>query len=96
MVEFLVDHGANIHAQNDRALLIATIYDQFDVIKYLLSQGANLSVLSLKKRQQYQYLVPRMISIHEYYQIESNVEMIKESPDRYIFSMKNGTNILLK
>ena len=90
VVEFLINHGADIHARDDQAFLTAIDYDRFDVIEYLFSQGADINVLSPEKRQRYQHLLPIAISDQEYYQIEPNVERIKESPDRYLFFLLTG------
>ena len=40
-----------------------------------------LDVLSSEQREQYQHLVPRIISVAEYYRLESNIERIKESTE---------------
>ena len=79
-----------------RASSVATGNNRFDIIEYLFSQGADINVLSPEKRQRYQHLLPIAISDQEYYQIEPNVERIKESPDRYILSIKGKTYILPK
>ena len=37
MVEFLIDHGANIHAQNDQALNYAALDGSVPVVEFLVS-----------------------------------------------------------
>ena len=100
LVEFLIDHGAPVpgHAQNDQALIYAVYNRNIPVIEYLLTQGPQdyINVLSLKQRKQYQYLVPQVIPIQEYYQLESIIERIQESHNRYILSTTGKTYILPK
>ena len=41
MVKYLVNLGANIHAENEQPLYNACINGHLSVVKYLLEQGAN-------------------------------------------------------
>jgi hypothetical protein len=41
-VKYLVSRGANMHADNDKALRRASKYDQLEVVKYLVSRGADV------------------------------------------------------
>ena len=42
IVKYLVENGANIHAENDHALLWASANGQLEVVKYLVNNGANI------------------------------------------------------
>ena len=96
-VRYLLDRGANIHTQNDRALIVATEYNpHLSVIEELLSRGADINVLSPELREQYQYLLPKIITVQEYYQIEVLSEKISEFPDRYMFYTKTGTYLFFQ
>ena len=44
MVEFLLDNGANIHGENDCALVTSVARGHTDVVKLLLDRGANVHV----------------------------------------------------
>lgn len=44
IVKYLIEHGANIHAHNDRAIQLASNYGKLDVVKYLVEHGANVCV----------------------------------------------------
>ena len=48
MVEFLVDHGANIHAQNDQALIYAAWNGSVPVVEFLVNQGATFMLRMIK------------------------------------------------
>ncbi len=41
-VERLVKAGANIHAKENLALVLASIYGHLEVVKYLVEQGADI------------------------------------------------------
>lgn len=41
-VEYLLEHGANIHAENDEALRTAVKYRKTDTMKCLLELGADI------------------------------------------------------
>ena len=44
MVEYLVkEHGADIHASNDSAFSYACLREHYDVVEFLLEQGADAS-----------------------------------------------------
>ena len=43
VVKYLVDHGANVNAQDDYALRSAARNGHLDVIKYLVGHGANVN-----------------------------------------------------
>ncbi|QGR53608.1 ankyrin repeat-containing protein [Moumouvirus maliensis] len=42
MIQFLIDRGANIHANNDIAVRNASLKGHLEVVKYLVSIGANV------------------------------------------------------
>ncbi|PVV03243.1 hypothetical protein BB560_002283 [Smittium megazygosporum] len=42
IISYLLDHGANIHFQNDQALLISVEEEQYAVAQLLLSRGADV------------------------------------------------------
>jgi ankyrin repeat protein len=44
IVEYLVENGADIHAENDVALRGAAFYGNLEVVKYLTEHGANIHV----------------------------------------------------
>ena len=39
-VKYFVEHGADIHLQDDMAFQLASEYGRLDVVKYLVEQGA--------------------------------------------------------
>ena len=41
-VKLLLENGANIHADNDRALMLASENGYLDIVKFLLKHGANI------------------------------------------------------
>lgn len=45
MVQYLIEQGADIHAENDSALVSATMDDHVEMIRYLIGLGANTEVL---------------------------------------------------
>ena len=45
-VKFLVETGANIHTENDRALRLASSNNHLDVVKYLVESGADIHALN--------------------------------------------------
>lgn len=45
VVKYLVDKGVNIHADDDWALRTASLNRYYDMIKFLITQGANISKL---------------------------------------------------
>ena len=42
IVKYLVENGADIHAENDYALIWASNYGHLEVVKYLVENGANI------------------------------------------------------
>ena len=65
----------------------------------MINHGADTNVLNSEQRGRYQYLVPLVISIQGYYQIESDIERIQDPVslgDRYILSTEIGTYVLMK
>ena len=42
MVEFLLDHGADIHAGDDLALIYASRNGRFPVVEFLVNRGADI------------------------------------------------------
>lgn len=75
VVKYLVEHGANINANNDAALRFASQYGHLDVVKYLVEQGANIHAKNdeaLKWASQHgqldvvKYLVEHDANIHTY------------------------------
>lgn len=44
VVKYLVENGANIHADDESALEWAIIENNYDVVKYLIDKGANPTV----------------------------------------------------
>ncbi len=40
---FLIENGADIHANNDSCILIASMYGFLDIVKYLVEKGANIN-----------------------------------------------------
>ncbi len=42
MAKYLIFIGANIHEQDDEALIIASVYGHLDIVKYLIANGANI------------------------------------------------------
>ena len=42
IIEFLVANGADIHAQEDKALIDAVFGGYLDIIKFLLANGADI------------------------------------------------------
>jgi hypothetical protein len=45
-VQFSVEHGINIRARNDKALMLSAINGHLNVVKYLIEKGANLHALN--------------------------------------------------
>ncbi|WP_143284015.1 ankyrin repeat domain-containing protein, partial [Burkholderia cenocepacia] len=41
-IEYLLDNDVDIHAQNDRALLLACCNSKLEVVKYLVERGADI------------------------------------------------------
>ena len=41
IVEFLVQNGANIHADNEKALKWASYYGHLDIVKFLIEKGVD-------------------------------------------------------
>ncbi len=46
IVKYLIEHGANVRARNDDAVVTALVYGHLEVAKYLVSQGSNIHVWS--------------------------------------------------
>lgn len=42
VVKCLVEHGADIHADNDHALRVASDYGHLEIVEYLVEQGADI------------------------------------------------------
>jgi ankyrin repeat protein len=42
MVRYLVNQGADIHANDDKALRCSARYGHLEVVRYLVGQGANI------------------------------------------------------
>ena len=42
VVKFLVNKGANIHADDDGSIRLASISGHLDIVKFLVSEGANI------------------------------------------------------
>ena len=42
VIKYLVDHGANVNAEDDEALILASKYGHLDVVEYLVDHGANI------------------------------------------------------
>ncbi|AGC02346.1 ankyrin repeat protein [Acanthamoeba polyphaga moumouvirus] len=42
MVKYLVENGANIHAENNHTLLCAHHNGYFEIVKYLVDCGVNI------------------------------------------------------
>ena len=40
VVEFLIQNGSNIHAENDESLLSASRYNNLEVVRLLIQNGA--------------------------------------------------------
>ena len=51
-VKQLIENGADIHAQNDRALRLSAHYGHLDTVKYLVEHGADQKILFEKWNQQ--------------------------------------------
>ena len=41
IVKYLVEQGADIHAESDKALVLASQFNHFEVVKYLVENGAD-------------------------------------------------------
>ena len=46
IVQFMIEHGADVHAYNDWALTFTIIHGHLEVVKLLISAGANIRVIS--------------------------------------------------
>lgn len=58
ILKTLLDYGADVHAQNDLALLTATIYGNSRVVQFLLDNGANIDAfchpnIKVNKKENY-------------------------------------------
>ena len=42
IIKYLVEQGADIHADNDYALRLASSYGKLEIIKYLVEKGSNI------------------------------------------------------
>jgi ankyrin repeat protein len=42
VVRYLINQGANIHAQNNETLRWSAYYAHLEVVRYLINQGANI------------------------------------------------------
>ena len=42
VIKYLLENGANIHADNDYALRISAEMGYLEVVKYLIEKGANI------------------------------------------------------
>lgn len=92
VAEYLMEHGAVI---TDNSIREAALYhDEPEPIKFLFDHGANPNILSLSQRQQYQDLIPPMISTSEYFQLELGIEKIRNFSDRYILSTGDKSYVL--
>ncbi len=45
VVKYMIDNGADIHYNNDQALVYSNENGHYDVVRYLLEKGANANVL---------------------------------------------------
>ena len=58
-MEYLINHGADIHAVNDYALIFASKNGHIAVVKYLVNHGANVHAKNnkaLKYASRYSHL----------------------------------------
>jgi hypothetical protein len=68
-----------------------------DIVQELFYYGASLDKIPDIFRVQYQDLIiPRVISIRDYYQMEPSLEGIRDLFNRYIFKTKNGVYLIFK
>ena len=86
IVRELLSRGAKVHAQNNFALYNAVEYGHTNVVKELFNYGADITTLAPTLQREYQHLIPRIIDLREFYNLESLIEEIQDLPDRYIFS----------
>ena len=68
-------------------------------MEFLIIHGpgeAGIDVLSSEQREEYQHLVPKVITVSEYFNIESITTKITILPDRNIlYTIRNGICILM-
>jgi len=46
LVKYLLEQGADLHAENDEALQLAAVNGHLEVVKYLLEQGADSNLIN--------------------------------------------------
>ena len=44
-MKYLVEHGANIHARDNEALIEASYFGHLEVVKYLEERGADIHLI---------------------------------------------------
>ena len=99
IVQELLDNEANVHAQDDEALLNAANNAHSSIVRILLNHRpgeAGITTLSPELQREYQHLKPGTLSIQEYYQSESTIEKIREITNGYILGIKNRSYVLRK
>ena len=63
MVKYLIENGADIHAQNDEALKLASRYCHIDVVKFLRSyiSISNFLLYTLKKKKSKSTVLSKLV-----------------------------------
>ena len=94
MIRYLLNHGADVHTNNDEALEQAAYHNQPRAIELLLEYGANPDVITIPSILR--GLIPPEISLSEYYRLEPLITLARDFETRWIISTKNKTFILRK
>jgi ankyrin repeat protein len=85
-------------SQIDYSLELAANKRNPIIVRELLNHGANIKRLSVKNQNRYLYLIPKVITVEEYYNLEPLSENIHETSDKYTLTVnpREPAYILLK
>ena len=92
VVEYLVEHGVDIHTKNNQALIFASIKGHLDVVKYLVEKGADIHALNdyaLKLASFHGYL-----EIVKFFLFDCQIE-VKKGTKKYLKEIKQETTLEL-
>lgn len=96
VVRELLDRGANVHTENEWPLRQALQFRRTAVIHELLIRGADFNRLLPEDQIRFRHLIPKVIVPQEYYQLESYIEEINETPDNFLIADKNNPGYILR
>lgn len=90
IVRDILDRDLQDDVRKDIALFVAERSGHRDIVQETLNYGANINQLSLESRTRYRDLMPKIITIQIYYQLEPLVERLIEFENRYLFLIKGS------